>query len=305
MGGLGNQLFQYAYALRQSRENSSKVFLNPNLAVVRTDELGNPEISKYLLDSKVIIEPSITEPKIIKKFIGTGLRLSNLQNRYKSFFLSKCFSLVNRVLLSIYFQENVKMFFSRNTGYWFSKVENRSSLSVGYFQSHRYSDHKEDLDVLRELVPLNINPEQQSLLRSAEIESPLVVHVRLADYRMENSFGIPSQNYYQSAIVSQFHSGLYKKIWLFSDEPDEAINFIPEDYLDKVRNISQTIKDPIWTLEAMRLGKGYVIANSTFSWWGAYLSHTKEPVVVYPKPWFQGMPDPIDICPPSWRPFPR
>jgi len=305
MGGLGNQLFQYAYAVRQSRVNSSKVFLNPNLAVVRKDELGNPEISKYLLDSKVILEPSITEPKILKRFIGTGLRLSNLQNRYKSIFLSKCFSLLNRVFLSIYFQENVKMFFSRNTGYWFSKAENRSSLSVGYFQSYRYSDNEKDFDILRQLIPRNINPEQESLSRSAEIESPLVVHVRLSDYRVENSFGIPSQNYYQSAIASQFQSGLYKKIWLFSDEPEEAINFIPEDYLDRVRNISQMIKDPIWTLEAMRMGKGYVIANSTFSWWGAYLSHTKEPIVFYPIPWFQGMPDPIDICPPSWRPFPR
>jgi len=305
MGGLGNQLFQYAYALRKSRENGSKVFLNPNLAVVRKDELGNPEISKYLLDNRVILEPPFNEPKILKKFIGTGLRLSNLENRYKSFFLSKCFSLINRILLSIYFKENVTVFFSRNTGYWFSKVESHSSFSVGYFQSYRYSDYKEDFDVLRKQVPININPEQESLSKLAEIESPLVVHVRLADYRVENSFGIPSQNYYQSAIASQLKLGLYKKIWLFSDEPDEAINYIPGDYLDIVRNISQKVKDPIWTLEAMRLGKGYVIANSTFSWWGAYLSHTNEPIVIYPKPWFQGMPDPIDICPPSWRPFPR
>jgi len=55
------------------------------------------------------------------------------------------------------------------------------------------------------------------------------------------------------------------------------------------------------TLEAMRFGRGYVIANSTFSWWGAYLSHTDHAEVIAPDPWFQGMDSPDSLIPRNWQ----
>ena len=305
MGGLGNQLFQYAYAIRLSRTTGSKILLNPNFAAVRKEDYGNPEISKYLLNSCTELEPNARAPKIIKKFVGTGLRISNLKSHPFSSVFSKLFSFASSLLLSFHFREIIKVYLSRDTGYWYSKRENRSSFHVGYFQSFKFSDYKADFDVLKKLIPRNINPEQDFYANLAETESPLVVHVRLADYRVENNFGIPSKDYYQSAIDFQFKVGDYKKIWLFSDEPEAALEFVPQGYLSLVRNVSQELLDPIWSLEVMRLGSGYVIANSTFSWWGAYLSHQEDPLVVYPKPWFQGMPDPIELCPPTWKPFPR
>ena len=305
MGGLGNQLFQYAYALRLSRINNSTILLDPNFATVRKDDFGNPEISKYLLNSSTEMEPPAHTPHVIKKFVGTGLRLANLQSYPFPFLVSKSFSLVCSLLLSIHFRESIRVYLSRNTGFCYSKIENRAKFNVGYFQSYRYSDHKDDFDRLRNLIPKNINPEHSFYSNLAQKESPLVVHVRLADYRVENSFGIPSQDYYQSAIDFQIKEGKCKRIWLFSDEPEEALDFIPKGYLGLVRNISKEISDPVWSLEVMRLGRGYVIANSTFSWWGAFLSHTQDPLVVYPEPWFQGMPDPKELCPPAWRPFSR
>jgi hypothetical protein len=74
MGGLGNQLFQYAYALRLSRITKSKVSLNPNLATVRKDDLGNPQISSYLLNPRIILEPDKGSPRMIRRFVGSGLR---------------------------------------------------------------------------------------------------------------------------------------------------------------------------------------------------------------------------------------
>jgi len=51
----------------------------------------------------------------------------------------------------------------------------------------------------------------------------------------------------------------------------------------------------------MRFGKGYIIANSTFSWWGARLSYEEEPDVIVPKPWFAQAEVPIDLIPSNWE----
>jgi len=58
---------------------------------------------------------------------------------------------------------------------------------------------------------------------------------------------------------------------------------------------------PTATLQAMRFGRGYIIANSTFSWWGAYLSMTENAPVYAPSPWFKGMRSPEDLLPPHWK----
>jgi hypothetical protein len=58
---------------------------------------------------------------------------------------------------------------------------------------------------------------------------------------------------------------------------------------------------PSETLELMRYGRAYVIANSSFSWWGAYLRMNHRASVYAPKKWFKGMEDPADLIPPDWR----
>jgi hypothetical protein len=60
---------------------------------------------------------------------------------------------------------------------------------------------------------------------------------------------------------------------------------------------------PAETLELMRHCHAYVIANSTFSWWGAYLSYNFDSIKVGPTPWFKGEPSPKDIIPRSWKTF--
>ena len=305
MGGLGNQLFQYAYSLALSFESETEVRLNPNLATIRTNDSGRPEIAQYNLDSKISLELPSNSPRLVRRFLGTGLRLSGSHYASWKRFVGIIVKMVSEILISLYLKKLVRIKFSENTGFSDRHLQKEPSIHIGYFQSYKYSESKEVMLALKKLTPKNLNPRHLGLVNLALVELPLVVHIRLADYRNESNFGILSKDYYKSAIDYQLHNYLYKKIWLFSDEPDEALDFIPVDFRGKVRNISEEISDPVWTLEAMRLGKGYVIANSTFSWWGAYLSRTDDPVTVYPNPWFQGMSDPMDLCPPSWKPISR
>ena len=137
----------------------------------------------------------------------------------------------------------------------------------------------------------------------AKIELPLVVHIRLGDYKGEDAFGIPNIEYYQSAIKDQFQLNQYRKIWAFSDEPELAKDVLKDFDPELIRWIPEIANSTAQTFEVMRFGRGYVIANSSFSWWGAYLNKNIRKIVCYPSKWFGPKTqhhDTSDLCPEEW-----
>ena len=126
--------------------------------------------------------------------------------------------------------------------------------------------------------------------------------MRLGDYKNKAEFGIPSLKYYRNAI--DFISTLIdiSSIWVFSDEPDLAKQkltpVIPNVHTRWIGNIDDSAAA---TLDLMRNGVGYVIANSSFSWWAAFLSHNKNAPVVAPVPWFNRNNEPKNLYPAHWK----
>ena len=148
------------------------------------------------------------------------------------------------------------------------------------------------------------NPEID-LLRSQSLEpKPLIVHVRLGDYKLESNFGILDTQYYSSAIDSAMGDATIKEIWLFSDETDLALTRIPQKYLPITKVLNLNDFSPAEVLEVMRFGYAYVIANSTFSWWGAFLAYKENARVIAPSRWFRNMAEPLDLIPDTWERFP-
>jgi hypothetical protein len=152
------------------------------------------------------------------------------------------------------------------------------------------------------LKPLNPSNELESYSYLAKIETPLVVHFRFGDYVQEGGFGIPTFDYYGSAIEELWSSGNYNKIWVFSDEPEKVPSSLMQKYERDLRWIPMVSGSSVQTLEAMRMGYGFVIANSTFSWWAVYLGDFSNKVVVAPKVWFgpHGPKDYEELYHPLW-----
>ena len=135
----------------------------------------------------------------------------------------------------------------------------------------------------------------------ASAEKPIIVHVRLGDYLNEKDFGVLSEEYYQSSIRDLWASGEYGAIWAFSDEPERAGSFLPQELSSQIFWVPQEGLSSVQVLQLLRLGHAYVIGNSTFSWWGAFLSYKENPVVISPEPWFLNLPEPNNLIPPDWK----
>ena len=124
--------------------------------------------------------------------------------------------------------------------------------------------------------------------------------MRFGDYRLESSFGLLNQKYYQESVNELWGSGDFKSVWVFSDEIDEARRYLQDMKISEIRYIPDVANSSAQTLEAMRLGQGYVIGNSSFSWWAAKLSNNSNAKVIAPTPWFIGQDEPSELIPPNW-----
>ena len=82
---------------------------------------------------------------------------------------------------------------------------------------------------------------------------------------------------------------------------EAAKNIFPRELLNNVRWMENSTCSPVCVLETMRHGNGYVIANSTFSWWGAFLSRTPNAKVIGPEPWFKTKGGPNDLIVEPWK----
>jgi hypothetical protein len=303
MGGLGNQLFQYSFALSYAIKNNVTINLDPNFAAIRINAEGMTDLSSYQLNEMVQVAEFTRYPSILRKIIGLGIRLNIERDGFSRSFIGISFHLVTNLLCSLYFRQKCVLYFADDNGFSNINEKKKYTTYVGYFQSYLFADTEKA--TVRELAPIKPVEKFKYYMERAQTDKPLIVHIRLTDYRNEPKFGIPSREYYFEAIKLQFETSRYKRIWLFSDEPFEAMSFIPPKFHEITDNVSEDISGTVESLEVMRLGAGYVLANSTFSWWGAFLSYSNDPFVVYPAPWFAGMPEPSHLCPPQWLPVKR
>jgi hypothetical protein len=174
------------------------------------------------------------------------------------------------------------------------------SYIIGYFQSYVWPSKSINKNFFKDMHLIKSNSEFEYYRELSKVEKPLVVHIRLGDYLVQKSFGILSKDYYNDAIESLWCLNKYEKIWVFSNEPDQVKSYIPVHLRASSRTIDLNLGDSATTLQLMRYGHGYVLSNSTFGWWGAFLSVNSDVDVVVPKPWFKVAVDPNQIIPANW-----
>jgi hypothetical protein len=298
-GGLGNQLFQLAAGLSLSK--NSRFYLTDVYGNPRVNQSGQPEIFNFKLPGNVNFSEQRRSCIFISKVSGYLLRVGiSPKGIEKSRVFTKILEIISFLIFSIYLNEPTRVNFSKNLGFSQVRITSFNTLLFGYFQSYRWPLDPVVRDMLMEISPIGSEEIIEKYKRLAQIEKPLVVHVRLGDYLDQSEFGIPSKEYYSIGIKKLLATGEFSKIWLFSDDLEGAKRLVASiDYVG-FRFIESLEYSSAVTLEIMRLGYGYVIANSTFSWWAAFLSRNHNVNVVSPVPWFAKVEEPLDIIPEYW-----
>lgn len=173
----------------------------------------------------------------------------------------------------------------------------------GYFQSPKFFAGEEDAIRAAFALERAISPAARA--QAQEIgEGSVALHVRRGDYLAHsgaNAFhGVMQTAYYERALELVESKFALQKIYVFSDNPDHArAMFAHNPKACFVRGESEY--DDMYLMSKAR---AHVIANSTFSWWSAWLDARPDALVIAPNAWFseQAMTthDTSDLFPPGW-----
>lgn len=295
-GGLGNQLFQVAAALATNPDELVLLDFSRN---VRKNETGMADISDFELDTPINWNFDCGRKVFFRRFTNFLFRQSVQKRSFVNRLLHSHLGIIFiKYLYSAVLKSRICPVVATDNGYFDIKSTRTPNLYIGYFQSYFWATQERTSQKLRSMKLINENNLKSLLSQKKKEVTVVCVHIRMGDYKFEPDFGMLSSEYYAEALKLILRKNYFDEIWLFSDEPMKAIEKIPEKFSDKIWIVPKL--SAAETLELMRYGNYYVVANSSFSWWGAMLSKIPNPVVVAPDKWFKRLDDPKLLIPSSW-----
>lgn len=287
IGGLGNQLFQYA--LGRCISHKHQVSLKVDNSWYHNLHQGHP-LRSYKLNY-FNISADVASPEEIRNITGKGRkgipgRWLALIQRYSTYYRRP-------ILLEKSSAYDPTVFFARKNVY-----------IKGYWHSEKY--FRAIGDIIRNEFTLKGTLLDFSAKVANEIRlgNSVSLHVRRGDYvqnpRTRRKYHSCSEDYYLSAINRIYKSVDKPIIYVFSDDFDwvmENMNF--PDPVVFVNHLG--VEKDYEALYLMSLCKHHIIANSSFSWWGAWLGVDPEKIVIAPRIWFNDPErDTRDLVPDRW-----
>jgi len=281
-GGLGNQMFQYSYALLLKKSTGEKVYLDfSSYKALEADNIRVPRIVKFNISLAAASSEDISQICKLK------------HNRNSQTFLYRVGIFIERIINSKYFIEPNRSYITP------SSIINYLYFD-GYWQSWKYVD--EVVDILEEeFVPKQeLSNSTACSIDAIKNENAVFVGVRRGDYCEERShYGSFESGYYERAmsyIDSKINSPVY---YIFSNDIEWCKKYINWGNHNIIFRETQSQIDDFEELMIMKACKHAIIVNSTFYWWGAKLIANKDKIVCCPTKWFFDN-KPIDIIPIDW-----
>lgn len=260
IGGIGNQLFQYAFAKALAQHNPD-VFLD--ISDYRFYDDRQFDLACFHISLPIASE------KQVAQFLPVAGRKAKIQRFFRDVFQKNY----------LYFQEK-QGDFEENI----LKKYNENTYFDGYWQSYRYF---EGINLKNDLTFKTKALEQNKIfIEKIQNSKSVSLHIRRGDYvnkaDVNKIFRVLELDYYKKSIelISQKISPHF---FVFSDDIDWAKEHLqtgfPQTFID-------TQNPNFEDLRLMSLCKHHIIANSSFSWWGTWLNKNDNKIVLCPKKWY-------------------
>lgn len=271
-GGLGNQMFQYAAARALSERLNTGLCIDTSMLHVR---MRNGTHREYELN----------------RFALSGDREQVIRSKIKGFLFLKIYPKLKTVYPGQLIRKQYRLFEEENAYIFnpeFVHLQNNTCL-LGFFQSEKYFAGYEN--AIREAFRFRerLSGKNREITEKIKSGNAVSIHIRRGDYISNQiSAGIynpVSNDYYGKAIEYIRHRVDNPEFFIFSDEPEQAkkeIDLPQATYIDW-NNGSDSYID----MQLMSLCRHNIIANSSFSWWGAWLNENKEKIVIAPSTWLR------------------
>ena len=272
MGGLGNQLFQIFTTI------SHAINIKTRFAFIDVEKLGG---------GKTIVRPTYWDNFLI-----------NLKP-----FTSKAFPQMLLVKEAGFRYNDLNLYKYKSQG--------QNICLFGYFQSHKYfSENFYKISKMIDIERIKKTVISKSGFTQDTLNDTISLHFRLGDYKkIQKYHPIMTYEYYKKSLTFfKIREKLKNNILYFCEEADiedvnETIAKLKSDFptLNFIR-ASNDLSD--WEqMILMSSCRDNIIANSSFSWWAAYLNMNPYKIVCYPETWFGETVghDTRDLCPMDWN----
>lgn len=284
-GGLGNQMFQYAFACALADKFNVEILFDfsyfeevkgVNNVTSRCFELG-----VFNLDCKQAEQidlKNIKKPDFDSKFKNT------LAKRFPKLYG------INYIREKHNYVFDKNMFNSPDYIYY-----------EGYFQNEKYFKHIRNVLIECFSLKAPLDEQNSQVLEQIERTNSVSIHIRRGDYvsldYVNKIHGVCSLDYYKKAIEYMSKRVENPHFFLFSDDIEWVKTNLKIDYPYTVVDFNQ--EKSHFDLELMKNCKHNIVANSSFSWWGAWLNENPNKIVIAPKNWITCN-QKCDIIPSEW-----
>jgi hypothetical protein len=286
-GGLGNQMFQYALGKALSITNKTELKLYVKEVVDRNDHNGLELENVFNITSGVVTD---TERRLVLGARYTHKFIKLLRSKKLNFLRGKYYI----VEQSFNYDKNIK-----------NMTEN--VFLRGFWQSEKYFlDYREE--ILKEFSFKNkFSDENLKIAKKIQEKSSVAIHVRRGDYisnpGASKTFVSLDVQYYQKAIEKLDIDIPHALLVFFSDD----ISWVKKNIINRLlSNYEYIIVDnnkgdeSYNDMRLMSLCDHNIIANSSFSWWGAWLNQNPRKQIIAPKKWFLIDKNTDDLYPNNW-----
>lgn len=278
--GLGNQLFQYAFAKHLSVINNTSLYFDLRF-YHSTYSLESKR--KFKLDHFNIQYKKMNQPL---QLLTKATKLFPTRSCKPIFSLSKekYYHFDNEILGS-------KAYKITTEGYWHSEK---------YFSAIS--------DIIRNELQFKVGGSaayESYQIQISKANNPISMHIRRGDYvthpEFSESFGFLGLDYYRNAIKIIQNKFQDFQIFIFTDDQQwgiQNLNLTCNHVYVRTSGENADIEE----LDLMSRCNHHIIANSSFSWWGAWLNNKEDKTVIAPNKWFKNQPtwDTKDLLPEKW-----